>query len=154
MGLVSLSGMHAFRPSWKRVMQRMSDMLLRATAEEWHPCFSCGSPMHFQVAAANLEVTSSVDAAPFLIHGRCDACGDCVDTVEYPFPPLDQLIYWSHPRTRQFVLSHPKWTSMLGAEIEREGSPALSFHLTDRESSNRLTLIADRHTLRIMMIGP
>lgn len=153
MGLVSLAGLHAFRPSWKRVMQGLSDAVLHAISQEWRPCFSCGNPTQFHIYSLQNEMAPSDSAAPFFIRGQCTKCGDCVDTWEFPFPSLDELIYWSHPRTRQFVLEHPKWTSSFGAELEHQGAAALSFHLTDRESSDRLTLLADRHTLRVMTLG-
>jgi hypothetical protein len=152
MSLVSLAGLHAFRPVWKRTMQGLSSQLMQALAATRSPCLSCGHPIEYQVLGAD-DASLPPEAPPsFGIYARCDRCGEYVGTGDGGFPTLDQLVCWSDARTRQFVQDHQRATSSPGQAIHFAGSPAISFHLADLEGGDQLTVVVERHTLRILSI--
>jgi RNA polymerase sigma factor (sigma-70 family) len=148
MGLISLTGLHAFRPAWKRTMQGLTDFVLQALTQDQNPCLFCGKPaLVVQVRGGETETSS--DPYPFWIYLRCIHCGRDMD-ARGNIPSVDQLVYWSHPLTRQFLLNHPRSSSAPGRKIEVDGQPALSFQITDRESANHITILAHPQTLRVL----
>jgi RNA polymerase sigma factor (sigma-70 family) len=150
MGLVSLAGLRSFRPAWKRTMQGLSERVTRALSGEGHRCFWCGRLALLTVQAAS-ATPSGVPAC--WIRTDCAHCGVEGDTGHNTcLPSVDQLVYWSDSRVRQFLLRHPRCVSSLGPEIEREGADALPFHLSDLDGGERLTVVAHRQTLRILMV--
>lgn len=151
MGLVSLAGLHSFRPAWKRTMQGLSERITQALADEAHPCFSCGKPTSLAVRAADSGAATSPGAPPIYIHAQCGHCGAAIgpDTC---LPSLDQLVYWSHARTREFLLRHTRCASSQGLALEYEGADALSFQLSDLDGAEQLTVIVHRQTLRILLV--
>jgi hypothetical protein len=42
--------------------------------------------------------------------------------------------------------------SSLGQEIERDGTNALTFQLLDLDGADRLTVVARRETLRVLLV--
>ncbi|GHO46145.1 hypothetical protein KSX_43080 [Ktedonospora formicarum] len=68
-------------------------------------------------------------------------------------PAVDQIVYWSHPRTRQFLQDYPRAKSLPGQLIERNGEPAIAFQILHQESSAQLTIVAHRQTLRVLAIS-
>jgi len=147
MGLVSLSGLHAFRPAWKRTMQGLTDLVVQALAQDQHPCLYCGKPALIQVRHGEAE--TSPGPYPFWIYLHCVHCGVEMDASGC-VPSVDQLVYWSHPLTRQFLLAHPRSISALGRKIEFDGQPALSFQIADRQSASHMTILAHPQTLRVL----
>ena len=151
MGLVSLAGLRSFRPAWKRVMQGLSERITQALADEARPCLSCGKPALFTVHAAG--ATAPPGAPAYWIRAECAHCGADADiNSDTCLPTVDQLVYWSDLRARQFLLRHPRCVSSLGQEIERDGTNALSFQLSDLDGADRLTVVARRETLRVLMV--
>jgi RNA polymerase sigma factor (sigma-70 family) len=152
MSLVSLAGLHAFRPVWKRTMQGLSNQLLQALAASRSPCLNCGHPIEYQVLGAD-DATLPPEAPPlFGIYAKCNRCGGWVGTGDGGFPTLDQLVYWSHPRTRQFLQDHQRFASSPGQDIDFGGSAAILFHLADLEAADQLSVVAERQSLRILSI--
>jgi RNA polymerase sigma factor (sigma-70 family) len=156
MGLVNLTGLHSFRPAWKRAMQGIAERLIQALPQGHYPCLGCGKPALLRVEGHD---TAAVDAGgsptnpyPFWFHVRCIHCGTEIG-ARGDVPSIDQLVYWSHPRTRQFLQHSPHWRSMPGKAVEYAGQPALHFQISDLESSNHLTVLAHRHTLLILSIS-
>jgi RNA polymerase sigma factor (sigma-70 family) len=151
MGLVSLAGLRSFRPAWKRVMQGLSERVTQALADEAHPCLSCGKLALFTVHAAG--ATAPPGAPAYWIRAECAHCGPDVDLgPDTCLPSVDQLVYWSDPRARQFLLRHPRCVSSQGPEVERDGTGALTFHLSDLDGADRLTVVARRETLRVLLV--
>ena len=165
MGLVQLTGLHAFRPAWKRTMQGLSDRVTQALLQGQHPCLYCGKLAVIQVTSQGPEqeepegcrgVPPAPDQHeprpyPFWISLHCLSCGKDMD-ANGDMPSVDQLVYWSHPLTRQFLLQHPRWSSRPGKAVEYAGAPALSFQIADLESSNALTVMAHRQTLGVLAV--
>ncbi len=58
MGLVSLAGLHSFRPAWKRAMQGMSDLMLSALLTGQLPCLFCGKPASVRVIDRDTETSA------------------------------------------------------------------------------------------------
>jgi hypothetical protein len=152
MGLVSLTGLRSFRPAWKRVMQGVSERIMQALAGGAYLCFWCGRPARLTVQAASATATSSASA--YWIRAECAHCGVEGDTGhDSCLPSVDQLVYWSDPRARQFLLRHPRCVSSGGQEIEREGAEALAFQLSDLEGADQLTVVARRETLSVLLVN-
>jgi RNA polymerase sigma-70 factor (ECF subfamily) len=151
MGMVSLAGLRSFRPAWKRVMQGMSERITQALAGDGHRCFWCGRQALLTVQAASATTPSSAPA--YWIRAECAYCGVEGDTGhDSCLPSVDQLLYWSDPRARQFLLSHPRCLTSLGPEIERDGAVALTLQLADLDGADRLTVVARRETLHILVV--
>ena len=151
MGLVSLTGIRSFRPAWKRTMQGLADRLLRALPQGEHLCLYCGKPASIQVIGRDTEAAVPPGPYPFWIRLQCVHCGEVVDT-NGDVPSVDQLVYWSHHATRQFMQQHPRWSSEPGIAGEYGGEPAIQFQIADLESTNRLTVLAHRQTLRVLTL--
>jgi RNA polymerase sigma factor (sigma-70 family) len=152
MGLVSLAGLRSFRPAWKRSMQGLTDLMLEALPLGLHPCLCCGKPASVQVRGIDTESASPPSPYPFWIYLHCAYCGEDVD-VSGCVPSVDQLVYWSHPLTRQFMQQHPHWKSEPGTPIEYDGQQAIHFQIADVESTANLTVLAHRKTLRVLTLG-
>jgi hypothetical protein len=151
MGLVSLAGLRSFRPAWKRVMQGLSERVAQALSGEGYRCFWCGRPALLTVQVASATTPSGVPAC--WIRAECAHCGVEGDTShDSCLPSVDQLVHWSDPQARQFLLRHPRCVSSLGPEIEREGADALPFRLSDLDGADHLTVVAHRQTLRVLLV--
>ena len=151
MGLVSLAGLHSFRPAWKRAMQGMADLMLAALAHGQYPCLYCGKPASVQIMGRDAQTSPSASPYPFWIHWHCDHCGENIDS-NGDIPSVDQLVYWSHPRTRQFMQQHPRWSSEPGTPVEYSGQQAIRFQLADMESADYLSIVAHRETLHVLTL--
>ena len=152
MGLISLAGLHSFRPAWKRAMQGMSDLMLQALSAGQHPCLFCGKSASIQITGKDALTSASPNPYSFWIYWHCDHCGEHVGS-DGDIPSVDQLVYWSHPLTRQFMQQHPRWRSDPGTPVEHNGQPAIHFQLTDIESASHLNVVAHRETLYVLTLS-
>jgi RNA polymerase sigma-70 factor (ECF subfamily) len=152
MGLVSLAGLRSFRPAWKRTMQGLSERITQALTDDAHSCLSCGKPALLTVRTAGSSAEPPPGAPPLYLHGLCGHCGVDIG-ADTCLPTVEQIVCWSDPRARQFLLRHPRCVSNLGPEFEREGVDALSFHLVDLDGADHLTVIAHRQTLRVLTVA-
>jgi RNA polymerase sigma-70 factor (ECF subfamily) len=151
MGLVSLAGLHAFRPAWKRTMQGLTDRVVQALSRGNHPCLYCGQPALIQVQGEEAESASPGSPYSYWIYLQCPHCGRCIDTSGC-IPSVDQIVCWSHPRTRQFVQHHPHPSTTPGRLAEYNGQSAIHFQITDAESNDHLEVLVHRHTLSILSL--
>lgn len=158
MGLVSLAGLRSFRPAWKRTMQGLTDRLLQVLSQPQRPCLYCGKPALIQVrgndsaAAQPADLgNSGIDLYPFWIYLRCVHCDNDMDGCGC-LPTVDQLVYWSHPLTRQFLQQHSRCSSEPGKIVEYQGQQAIYLQINDLESADRLTVLAHRQTLQILTL--
>ncbi|MDQ2717879.1 MAG: sigma-70 family RNA polymerase sigma factor [Chloroflexota bacterium] len=149
MGLVSLAGLRSFRPAWKRTMQGLTDRMMQALPRGLHPCLYCGKPASIEVRGRDTEAATSPGPYPFWIHWRCVHCGEALDS-RGDLPSVDQMVYWSHSLTRQFVQQHPRSSSQPGIPVEHGGEPAIYFQIADLESSDHLNVLAHRRTLHVL----
>lgn len=62
------------------------------------------------------------------------------------------MIYWSHGETQRFMRDHPHSISEPELLVEYAGQPALRLQLADTTSAARLTVLADRQTLRVLVV--
>lgn len=151
MGLVSLAGLRAFRPAWKRTMQGLTDLMMQSLAQGLHPCLYCRKPAFVSVEGGEDGTIFPAGPYPFWIHMQCTHCGRAVD-ASGDVPSIDQLVYWSHPLTRQFVQQHPRWQSTPGRWVESAGESAIHFQLSTVEGNDCLTVVVHRQTLRILTL--
>jgi hypothetical protein len=82
---------------------------------------------------------------------RCAHCENVLDRSGN-LPSVDQVVYWSNPRTRQFLLEHPHWHTERAKSGTYEGTSALHFQIANRESNEQLNVLAHRQTLSILAI--
>ena len=68
-------------------------------------------------------------------------------------PSVDQLVYWSHPHTRQFIQQHQRWSSKPGTLIDYNGQQAIRFQIADVESADQLIVVAHRQTLQVLTLS-
>ncbi|HCJ35576.1 MAG TPA: hypothetical protein DHV65_14940 [Ktedonobacter sp.] len=54
--------------------------------------------------------------------------------------------------TQKFLHQHPRWKSELGRISEYDGQQVIHFQIADMESSERLTVLAQRRTLRVLTL--
>lgn len=164
MGLVSLTGLCAFRPAWKRVMQGLTDSILPSLARGHYACWYCGQPALIEVKSdasdegqsgdlrATVSRSEQHNPCPFWIHLHCSSC-DRGAEIQSNIPSVDQLVYWSHPLTRQFLLHHPRWSSTPGSIVEYAGELAIPLQLADLESNDSLAILAHRQTLQPLLVS-
>lgn len=165
MGLVQLAGLQSFRPAWKRTMQEETQRLTQALSQEHHPCPRCGRPAFAQVVRKDEQsqlpsgVPPEIQAAPiqFWVGWTCPYCRN--NNICFPkehlsaeYVSADELVFWSHPATRKFILDHPRRINGPEQLIEYAGQPAISFQLIDVSSTAQLTVIADRFTLQVLAV--
>lgn len=147
MGFVALDGAKSFRPAWKRAMQGLTDRVMSALDAGKHTCLCCGAP-----AAISVDARAGAGAYPFAVQIHCARCGQESDATG-DFPSIDQLAAWSHPTARRFLLARPRWTSAFGEPVERNGALVIPITIQDSTSAERITLLADRHSLRPMAVS-
>lgn len=153
MGLVPLGNLKSFRPAWKRTVQGLSELLLQGLNEGEQLCPRCGSLTSIHVTDGDTEKEDTLPSGPYRywVHWGCARCGGLVC---YPgdMPSVDQIVYWSHPQSRQFMAQHRRWLSTTGTPLEHAGQLALRFQLTDMTGSEHLNVLAHRHTLRVLSV--
>ncbi len=152
MGLVSLAGLRTFQPAWKRTMRGLTEHMKRTLAQGEHACLYCGNPALVQVQSSSGETFCPPGPYSYWLQFECVTCGK--DTNVGCMPSVDQLVYWSHPFTQQFVQEHPRWHGSPGKPGKYEGQEIIQFELADREDNSRLIVFAHRHTLRVLAIFP
>lgn len=130
-------------------MQGLTDRIIQGLSSGQHPCLYCGQPALIQVRGEGSAGLSPQPPYPFWIHLQCPHCGRDID-ANGDIPSVDQLVYWSHPRTRQFVHQHPRWQTTPGRSTEYNGTTAIQFQIADVESSEALTILVHRDTLRTL----
>jgi len=151
MGLVPLNGLHSFRPAWKRTMQELTTLLTSALACDRHPCPRCGIQAFIEVADSNDAITSSSCPYPFSIRWQCHHCGERIYSAG-ELPSVSEIICWSHPQTRQFILQHPQLLQMPARLVEYAGQPAIYVQMSDTTSAANMTVLAHRQTLHALMV--
>jgi RNA polymerase sigma-70 factor (ECF subfamily) len=153
MGLVPLTGLHSFRPAWKHTMQGLTDRMMQALQQDGqHRCLYCGQQALVKVEGNNQEDNTKAHPYPFWIHMYCVHCGNDLNG-HGNLPSVDQLVYWSHPTSQQFLLQHPRWKSEPAKLVDYDSGPALHFQIGDLESSDHLNIVAHRQTLRVLTIS-
>ena len=151
MGLVQLDGLRSFRPAWKRTMQELTDQLTSALARGWYPCPRCETQAFIKVVDSNEPITSSSHPYQFSIEWQCSHCGGRVCTAN-ELPSVSEIVYWSHPQTRQFILQHPQLLTMPERLVEYAGQPAICVQMSDTTSTSGMTVLAHRQTLDVLLV--
>ncbi len=160
-GLIHLEGLQSFRPAWKRTMQGMTARFTQSLLAGAGLCPYCGTPASLQLvdaisaarqtAGATLPAGLSRHPYQFWAWWRCPNCyGDSCPVADV-FAASD-LVYWSDPRTRRFMAEHPRWVSEPELLVEYAGQPALRLQMADVTTAARLTVLAHRHTLRVLAV--
>jgi RNA polymerase sigma-70 factor (ECF subfamily) len=161
-GLIQLDGLQSFRPAWKRTMQGTAQHFTQALQLQ-SSVYSGAYRCPFCGAAALLRLVDKVQAPTgvglpgslarhpyhFWVWWRCQQPRDGSDWHSGLFAASD-LVYWSSAESQRFMRDHPHHISEPELLVEFAGQPALRLQLADTTSAARLTLLADRRTLRVL----
>ena len=151
MGLVQLDGLRSFRSAWKRTMGELTAQLASALTRGWHPCPHCGSQALIQVIDSNEAMIRSSHPYQFSIGWQCPHCGKCMRSTG-EWPSVSEVVYWSHPQTRQFILQHPQLLRIPERLVEYAEQPANCVQMSDATSNTSMTVLAHRQRLSILSI--
>lgn len=160
-GLSALDGLRSFRPAWKRTMQDTARRYTQAFLAGAFRCPFCTAPATLElVDKAQLATLPSGKRLPdgLARHPyRFWVCWQCCERQDGSgehgglFAASD-LVYWSHGESQRFLREHPHCISEPELLIEYAGQPALRLQLADTTSAARLTMLADRQTLRVVAV--
>ncbi len=157
-GLIQLDGLQSFRPAWKRTMQGTAQRFTQALQSGAYRCPFCGAPALLRLvdkvqAPTGVDLPGSLARHPyrFWVWWRCQQPRDGSDGHSGLFAASD-LVYWSCAESQRFMRDHPHYLSEPELLVEFAGQPALRLQLADTTSAARLTLLADRQTLRVLAV--
>jgi hypothetical protein len=163
-GLVSLVGLHAFRPAWKRTMRSVTQRFIHALSAGERRCPYCGTPTSLQLVEKSrmegdgvytqgtpLPIGLSEHPYQFWVWWRCPQCHGRSSADVGVFAASD-VVYWSHAQTLQFMSEHPRWVNEPELLVDYGGSPAIHFQMASRDNAARLTVLAHRQTLQVLAV--
>lgn len=160
-GLIQLDGLRSFRPAWKRTMQGTAQRYTQALRSGAYRCPYCGAPASLCLVDKSQLATLPVGTVlpdglsyhpyQFWVWWRCQQPQRSFSGHDGLFAASD-LVYWSHAEPQQFMRDHPHCVSEPELLVEYAGQPALRLQLADATSAARLTLLADRQTLRVLAV--
>ncbi|HEY1388185.1 MAG TPA: RNA polymerase sigma factor [Ktedonobacterales bacterium] len=161
-GLIQLDGLQSFRPAWKRTLQGTAQHFTQALQSSAHSdayrCPFCGAPALLRLVdkvqtPTGVDLLGSLARHPyrFWVWWQCQQPRDGSDWHSGLFAASD-LVYWSCAASQRFMRDHPHYVSAPELLVEYAGQPALRLQLADATSATRLTLLADRQTLRVLAV--
>jgi RNA polymerase sigma factor (sigma-70 family) len=160
-GLSALGGLRSFRPAWKRTMQDTARRYTQALLAGAFRCPFCAAPARLelvdkaQIAALppGKTLPDGLGRHPYRFWVWWQCCERQDDPGEHGglFAASD-LVYWSHVESQRFLRDHPHCISDPELLIDYAGQPALRLQLADTTSAARLTMVADRQTLRVLAV--
>lgn len=160
-GLIQLDGVRSFRPAWKRTMQGTAHHFTEALQADVYRCPYCEAPSSVHlVDKGQLAAIPEKSALPgglarhpyqFWVWWQCRQSWNGPDAHNGLFAASD-VVYWSRTETQRFMREHPHWTSEPELLVEHAGVPALRLQMADSTSAARLTVLADRQTLRVLAL--
>jgi RNA polymerase sigma factor (sigma-70 family) len=159
-GLIQLDGLRSFRPAWKRTMRGTAQRFTQALLAGAYRCPYCGGAASLNLVDKNAATIPSGTDLPdglsrhpyqFWVWWTCHESRYNSDGHSGFFAASD-LIYWSHVETQRFMREYPRSISEPELLVEHAGQPALRLQLADTTSSARLTVLADRQTLRVLAL--
>ncbi|HEX6541590.1 MAG TPA: sigma-70 family RNA polymerase sigma factor [Ktedonobacterales bacterium] len=160
-GLVALAGLRSFRPAWKRTMLGTAQRFTQALRSDGYRCLYCGSSASIHLMDKTQMAALAAESVPldslarhpyrFWVWWRCH--GSQADSSEHSglFAASD-LVAWSCIEVQQFMRDHPHCVSEPELLVEHAGVPALRLQMADATCAARLTVLADRQTLRILAV--
>jgi RNA polymerase sigma factor (sigma-70 family) len=160
-GLIQLDGLRSFRPAWKRTMQGTAQRFTEALRVGAYRCPFCGAPASLQLLdktqiaalAAGVGLPEGLTRHPyrFWVWWECQQPWDNSYSHSGLFAASD-LVYWSCAETQDFMRDHPHWVSEPELLVEYAGQAALRLQMADTTGAARLTVLADRQTLRLLAV--
>jgi RNA polymerase sigma factor (sigma-70 family) len=164
-GLIQLDGLQSFRPAWKRTLQGTAQHFTQALQSSAYSAYSdayrcafCGAPALLRLVdkvqtPTGVDLPGNLARHPyrFWVWWRCQQPRDGSDWHSGLFAASD-LVYWSCAASQRFMRDHAHYISEPELLVEYAGRPALRLQLADTTSAARLTLLADRRTLRVLAV--
>jgi len=143
--LSGLDTLKTFRPAFKRLMQMGMVHLLPALRSPMR-CSTCGLSVQACVSPGRdlqpWSAHSQLYHDRFFVAVHCPNCG--LTAVG-----AGGLAGLRSPEVEQFMATHERWIVESEAAIEFRGHPALRFLMRDRTTGDRITYVADAHTLDV-----
>lgn len=160
-GLIQLDGLRSFRPAWKRTMQGTAQRFTQALRSGVYRCPYCGAPATLRLVDKAQMAHLPAETIPpdglarhlyqFWVWWRCHETQHDSSGHNGLFAASD-LVYWSCAKTQEFMREHPHWVSEPELLVEHAGQPALRLQMADTTTAARLTVLADRQTLRVLAL--
>lgn len=157
-GLIRLDGLRSLRPAWKRTAQGTAHHFTQALRAGGYRCPFCGASASLQLIdkieiSSGLALPGGFERHPyrFWIWWRCHQPSPGYSEHSGLFAASD-VVYWSHTETQQFMRDYPRCISEPELLVEYAGQPALRLQLADTMSAARVTVLADRQTLRVLTV--
>jgi RNA polymerase sigma factor (sigma-70 family) len=140
-----LDALKTFRPAFKRLMQMGMAQLLPALHGP-APCATCGRSIQASVIRGDAlqawAPKSSLYRDRYFVVLLCPTC----DPIAVGASGLAGL---GSPAVEAFMATHERWMVESEAAVDFHEVPAVRFTLRDRSTGDRLSYVADAHTLEV-----
>ncbi len=140
-GMVSMEGLHTFRPAFKRIMQVMSERAYIPLTK--NACWLCYSPIKVRIFHSS-ETDFPLPPDRYWIETNCPNCGKNESDIA--------TILITHPVVQRFFTQHERCISEPYKLLEHNGTPVISARLTDVNSATQLTILLNAQTLQIIAV--
>jgi RNA polymerase sigma factor (sigma-70 family) len=143
-GMVSLAGLHSFRPALKRLYQEAAHYFAAALANGgWATCLDCArEPVQIRVAASDQAAIPGFHPPLFMLVAECPRCAPGFSVV--------MAAFMVHPAVEQFIEQHPRWVIEPDRLTEYAGQPAICHRLAAFTNPARLNLFISPETLQVL----
>jgi RNA polymerase sigma factor (sigma-70 family) len=145
-----LEALKTFRPAFKRLMQMGMAQLLPALHGPT-PCATCGRSIQASVIRGD-ALQAWAPQSPLYRDRRfvvllCQTC----DPIAVGASGLAGL---GSPAVGAFMATHERWMVESEAAVDFHEAPAVRFTLRDRSTGDRMSYVADVHTLEVLEVVP
>jgi len=140
-GMVSMEGLHTFRPAFKRIMRAMADRAYIPLTKSC--CWQCHKPAIVRIIHSS-EAEFLIPPDRYWVRTDCQTCGTfCSDIA---------TILITHPIIQHFFAQHERFVCEPYKLLEYNGLSVISARLTDITSATQLTVLLNAQTLQIMTV--
>lgn len=140
-GMVSMEGLHTFRPAFKRIMRVMADRAYIPLTKS--SCWQCHEPALVHVIHSS-EVDFPVPPDRYWVRTDCQNCGTfCSDIA---------TLLVTHPVVQRFFAQHERCISEPYKLLTYNGTEVICARLTDIASAAQLTILLNAQTLQIIAV--
>jgi len=139
-GLISLEGLHSFRPALKRAMRAATGYWVSAGRQP--VCANCQVQVQNPIRImCSHELGISIPNRLWLVR-NCPKCGSVISMAVSPFI--------SNPAVQHFVAQNPRWISEPEMLVEHAGQTVIVVRFVNLATAARLTLLVHSQTLQVI----
>ncbi len=142
-GMVSMEGLHTFRPAFKRIMKVMADRAYIPLTKSC--CWLCHSPATVRIIHSR-QSHFPLPPDRYWIETDCPHCGTCESDIA--------TILISHPIVQRFFTQHDRFLSEPYKLLEYNGISVISARFVDVAAASQLTALLNAQTLQILAVFP